>query len=213
MAALFSLLVMSLLMLRVDMQGRTRRFLLLGGIGLLLLTLVLSSPTRLVARFEALTQYGGMDSGIDRRMILEQSMRLLASYPLAGCGLGGYQYAWLKYKTGMPLWAADFAHNDYLQLLTELGVAGSAILAVLLIAMLIRVMRGTAPTVPAESRHVAIACAGGMAAILVHSLDDFNLYIPANAMLLTWMGGIAAALPATLPLPTFMPDQARGSPF
>ena len=43
-----------------------------------------------------------------------------------------------------------------------------------------------------------------MAAILLHSLDDFNLYIPANAMLLAWMAGIAASLPTVTPIPTFV---------
>jgi hypothetical protein len=33
-----------------------------------------------------------------------------------------------------------------------------------------------------------------MAAILVHSLADFNLYIPANAMLLAWIAGMTAGL-------------------
>ena len=159
-AALFSLLVMSVLTLR-HMSGRPRRIALLSAIGTAVVTLVIFPPTRLLARFEALKQYGGMDSGIDRYILLTQGLRVFASYLLTGCGLGGYQYAWLKYKTELPLWAADFVHNDYLQLLVELGVAGAAILAVLLITLLIRVMRGTSPAVPAESRHVAIACVGG----------------------------------------------------
>ncbi|HXW14884.1 MAG TPA: hypothetical protein VEN79_10275, partial [Terriglobia bacterium] len=40
----------------------------------------------------------------------------------------------------------------------------------------------------------AVACAGALAAILVHSLADFNLYIPANAMLLAWISGMVAGL-------------------
>ena len=39
-----------------------------------------------------------------------------------------------------------------------------------------------------------MACAGALAAILVHSLADFNLYIPANAMLLAWIAGMTAGL-------------------
>jgi hypothetical protein len=38
-----------------------------------------------------------------------------------------------------------------------------------------------------------MACTGSFAAILLHSFVDFNLYIPANAMLLAWIAGIAAA--------------------
>jgi hypothetical protein len=35
-----------------------------------------------------------------------------------------------------------------------------------------------------------VAGAGALAAILLHSLVDFNLYIPANAMLLAWIAGM-----------------------
>ncbi len=39
-----------------------------------------------------------------------------------------------------------------------------------------------------------------MTAILIHSLVDFNLYIPANAMVLAWVGGMATS-PAMLRSP------------
>ncbi len=35
-----------------------------------------------------------------------------------------------------------------------------------------------------------------MAAIGLHSLADFNMYIPANAMILAWICGISAGLPS-----------------
>ena len=34
-----------------------------------------------------------------------------------------------------------------------------------------------------------------MTAILIHSFADFNLYVPANAMVLSWISGISAGLP------------------
>ena len=40
------------------------------------------------------------------------------------------------------------------------------------------------------ARYLAVAGAGALAAILLHSLADFNLYIPANAMLLAWIAGM-----------------------
>jgi hypothetical protein len=43
-----------------------------------------------------------------------------------------------------------------------------------------------------DRRYVALACTGSFVAISLHSLVDFNLYIPSNAMLLAWIAGIAA---------------------
>jgi hypothetical protein len=36
-----------------------------------------------------------------------------------------------------------------------------------------------------------------MFSIALHSITDFNLYLPANAMLLAWVAGIASGLEAS----------------
>src|SRR3984957_19125617 len=43
-------------------------------------------------------------------------------------------------------------------------------------------------------RFLGLGCVGAMTAIGVHSLADFNTYIPANALVLAWIAGIAASL-------------------
>jgi tetratricopeptide (TPR) repeat protein len=40
-----------------------------------------------------------------------------------------------------------------------------------------------------------MGCAGALTAIGIHSLADFNLYIPANALFLSWIVGLALCLP------------------
>src|SRR5206468_11373078 len=87
------------------------------------------------------------------------------------------------------------AHNDYLQLLSELGVMGCLIPAVLLCAVFAGALRTAASTRDPETRFFGLACVGGITAILIHSVADFNLYIAANAMTLSWIAGIAVALP------------------
>jgi hypothetical protein len=43
-------------------------------------------------------------------------------------------------------------------------------------------------------RAMALGCLGSIAAILLHSLADFNLYIPANALVFSLIVGLAASL-------------------
>jgi Fe2+ transport system protein B len=43
-------------------------------------------------------------------------------------------------------------------------------------------------------RALAIACIAAIVAILAHSFVDFNLYIPANAMVLAWICGMAVSV-------------------
>jgi hypothetical protein len=43
---------------------------------------------------------------------------------------------------------------------------------------------------------MALGCLGSIAAILLHSFTDFNLYIPANALVFSLILGLAASMSA-----------------
>src|ERR1035437_7250989 len=87
----------------------------------------------------------------------------------------------------------DFAHNDYLQHLAELGAPAFLAGLLFMLGIFRRAVRSAMNESSDDRRYVSLACAGSFAAIGMHSLVDFNLYIPANAMLLAWIAGIAAA--------------------
>ena len=61
-----------------------------------------------------------------------------------------------------------------------------------------RVMRTAAEAESSQARYVALACCGSLTAILLHSLVDFNLYVPANAMVVAWVLGLAEGVRANL---------------
>ena len=68
----------------------------------------------------------------------------------------------------------------------------------------IRLSKRIPTTKPGETLQEVIAFfdeaqkqCGAFAAIGAHSFVDFNLYTPANAMLLAWISGIAASLDVT----------------
>jgi O-antigen ligase len=99
-----------------------------------------------------------------------------------GVGLGAYQTAYPIYSSRDGTLVVGQAHNDYLQIVADAGIFG-AIIALWLIFLLAR------DTVRA-SRHgsrvmsgTALGAAGGLFALFVHSLFDFNFQIPSNALL------------------------------
>ena len=77
----------------------------------------------------------------------------------------------------------DHAHNDYAQFASESGLLGLALLGAFvsmsLGAALLAQWRRRDPLM----RGMAFACVMGTTAILIHSWVDFNLQIPANALL------------------------------
>ena len=160
---------------------------------LVLAAFVFLPPDKLIARFAQIATVEGLTAE-GRINLWAETIPLIRAYPVVGCGLGGYEAAFMRFKTFDPLVTDDFAHNDYLQMLAELGLVGFAIGAALAFSVLRTAVRKAVESPDPGRRYFAVACAGALAAILVHSLADFNLYIPANAMLLAWIAGMAAGL-------------------
>ncbi len=162
-------------------------------VGLSVLSFVFLPSDRLVNRFAELASTEEITAE-GRLELWSDTLGLITAYPLFGCGLGAYEPAMLKYNTSHPLVRTDYAHNDYLQLLAELGAVGFLIAATLAMAVLSRALRVASLPAEDDGRYLGLACLGAMAAMLIHSSVEFNLYMPANAMVLAWISGISAGL-------------------
>jgi tetratricopeptide (TPR) repeat protein len=93
-------------------------------------------------------------------------------------------------------------HNDYLDLLAEYGLAGMAGFLLFLAAhlrnglhtffWLVRKRLQFSADWRSSSLALNIGCLCAVAAYMVHSVVDFNLHIPANAMLMAFVFGMLA---------------------
>jgi len=187
-----SLFVMGALAVGSKLRGWRRWPALMGLAVLILLVFVFLPPDELVQRFGQIRSDATTEG---RWPIWKDTLDLIRAYPLFGCGMGNYYPGLLKYQTSQLGWAWLEAHNDYLQLLSELGVIGFLIPTALMAAVFVRAARAALFGIRGETHLLGVALAGGIAAILIHSVADFNLYIPANAMVLWWLSGISASLP------------------
>jgi hypothetical protein len=194
-ATLSSLFVMGTLALGATQLSwltgsRGRRWVGIGMVAALVLTsFVFLPPDRLIQRFAGLVSTDELTSE-GRTHLLVETIPLVRAYPVFGCGLGGYETAFSRFKISGALVTDDFVHNDYLQLLAELGLVGFVIGATLAFSVVRMALRGAVKSSDPEARYFAAACVGALSAIGLHSLADFNLYIPANAMLLAWIAGM-----------------------
>jgi len=148
------------------------------------LAVVFLSPDALIARFA--------DTDASRVPVWRDTLPLIAAYPVFGCGLGGYQSAFFKYKNSNPAFDQDYAHNDYLQYFAELGLVGFLIAGGPLAFLLVRLRTTWARPPNPDIGWLSLACAGSVLAIGLHSVVDFNLYVPANMFVFAWVLGIAA---------------------
>lgn len=117
--------------------------------------------------------------------------------PFLGSGLGTFQTVYPRYETLYDGKVVNHAHNDYLEALAETGIAGGLCCAWFLIALIacgLQNIRRPDNSLAAVLHTVGLVSCGG---ILAHSVVDFNLHIPSNALLFFLMASLATA---SLPL-------------
>ena len=128
------------------------------------------------------------------RMTIEQEIRfqlwrhalpLVKEFPLFGSGLGTFHDVFLRYRpeTLSPERQAFHVHNDYLELLIEMGIP-ALLLAFWTIGRVYRhVLKGYFQMREPLLASLALGGLTSCTALWIHSFFDFNFQIPANALL------------------------------
>jgi len=127
---------------------------------------------------------------------------MLRDHPVLGVGLGGFETAYPRYQSfPSDLWI-DHAHNDYAEAVAETGLVGAVLIFSALALFFWLAFRDWSQRLRPGGSWIRLGAALGCSGMLVHSLVDFNLHIPANA---AWFAVLAGIATAEKPLRTF-PD-------
>jgi hypothetical protein len=127
-----------------------------------------------------------------RSVAARVALRMFAASPLFGTGIGTYGALFPRFLRSDFL--LHFAHNDYAQWLAETGLVGTS-LAVGFLGVLIQRFRCWWKKI-VERRQGDPVSAGfwaALAGIGVHTAYDWNLHVPANALLACVVAGLAIA--------------------
>jgi O-antigen ligase len=134
-----------------------------------------------------------------RHYINRDGLRMFLKRPVLGWGLGTFPVVYPQFRTFYTNFFVNQAHNDYLQLLVEMGLLGFATMLWFLVTLYTRAIGKMGNWTGEMSGAVTLACVLGLSGILVHSAVDFNLQIPANAALFYVLCTIAASEPFAQP--------------
>jgi len=145
---------------------------------------------------ERFSHLGVNDISVTRRVSMARgAWHIFLDRPLKGCGLGTIVSVYPRYETVYDGRIVDHVHNDYLEALAETGILGGACGLIFLWLLFREAWRNF----QSEQSRLSLALhAGGIAAvtgILVHSFVEFNLHIPANALLFLLQTYLATAPP------------------
>src|SRR6266853_2266726 len=183
-SALVSLVAILALAGASSFRARTRAavaaLFFLGVLGLVVW--IGSDPV--MSRFETLGQEYTL-SGQSRVSILRDTLGLIRQHPLLGTGLGSFSTVYPSVQTVFLHLLVEHAHCDYLEVASELGLPGAILVFGSIFWVLARTAGQYKKAEESFDKAVSLGCIGSIAAILVHSLADFNLYIPANALVFT----------------------------
>jgi O-antigen ligase len=147
--------------------------------------------------------YAGMDAAFERYAELAQPGQLEAgristwrdawpmiwSTPWFGKGLGSFQWTFRAYETMMPDIPAVYAHNDYLQIVAETGVAGLCLVIWAFAACWQTAKQNLLDRDPLV-RGIGLAAIGSLSAAAVQEITDYSLYIPGTAALFILLIGL-----------------------
>lgn len=120
----------------------------------------------------------------ERLVVPRMALQMVAERPWFGHGGGTFYTVFPPFKTeALPLqW--NHAHNDYVEVASDTGLVGLALWAGLGLATAVRSVRLLRDSQPLLSRGLGAAALMALCSIALHSLVDFNLQIPANALTL-----------------------------
>ncbi len=177
--------------LKGDTSGDGRSF--RGRFGLLLV--VLSAATLIFFLMPFGTAHEAVPGSVseafpamlDRFRIWKSTWDVVKDNPLFGTGYFTFHNIYLKYKHAEFVNVNHFfTHNDYLQLLSEIGILGLGIFAALIYFYLrdgVRILRRD--NIPVNDKYILAGILLGSFIMLVHTSIDYDLYI-AGILLVFW---------------------------
>jgi len=165
-----------------------------AGVAVLLVAMLLVSWLGVGQILQRLSSVQLLEVTVGKRSSMRRdTWQIFLHHPVTGTGLGTLQIVYPRYESLYDGKIVNHAHNDYLEALAETGILGGLccawFLGVLFSESLKRLRQLNNSFAGTLQLSGLVACSG----FLVHSLVDFNLHIPSNALLFFLMAHLATS--------------------
>jgi O-antigen ligase len=181
---IISFIVQMIIMFLLLLVRRIRsKYMLAGGV-LVLCAVLMVSWIGVQQVLERFSDYKALDVSLGKRASMRHdTWQIFLDHPVLGTGLGTLQMVFPPYETLYDAKIVNHTHNDYLEALAETGVPGGIFCLWFLAVLFLESIRGLKELGSSFGAALNLSGLVGCSGMLVHSLVDFNLHIPANALL------------------------------
>ena len=144
----------------------------------------------------------GLDAVISRFFTLSESFeerwkiwlntfQIFKDFPLLGSGLGTFVHVFPMYRSFHIQGLVTHAENDFLQLLSEVGLIGIGLLLFVFVFLFFRAVLAIRSFHSRYSqKYIGMGGMVGILALMFHSLVERNIQVPANAFLFTFIWAV-----------------------
>src|SRR6266850_88803 len=167
---------------------------LLAGASVLLLASLLVSWLGVGQILERLSSVQLLEVTAGKRASMRKdTWQIFLDHPFVGTGLGTLETVYPSYETLYDGKIVNHAHNDYLEALAETGILGGLCCAWFLGVLFSESLKRLRQVNNSFAGTLQLSGLLASTGFLVHSFVDFNLHIPANALLFFLMAHLATA--------------------
>jgi O-antigen ligase len=160
-------------------EGQRRRAVIVFSVLFAIVSLGLYvGVEKLLERYASVAQPGYFER--DRIPIWRDAWPMVSTTLWFGKGLGSFMWTFPAYETMRPDIPAMYAHNDYLEIVAEIGIVGFALLIWAFLISWRSAVRNLLAGDPLV-RGIGLATLGVLAATAIQEITDYSLYIPGAA--------------------------------
>jgi O-antigen ligase len=167
--------------------SKPKKWGILAVIAVIIISAAMFMPKDIKQRATALLEFKEgefEDMSIQGRLIVNRNtLEMIKDYPILGSGPGTFNILYPKYRDPRLRTFMNATHNDYLQYAEEMGLFGIGSFILLLVLFFKKNLSLIKNLPDKYLQGLTIGFLVSVSAIAIHGLIDFNLQIPANALL------------------------------
>ncbi len=182
--------MLTALLIHQYLENKKIVFIIVGGILFWMFIVLANRP---VVQELLTINEGSRDSSLQARVhAWKKEVDMVRDHPFLGTGPGTFSTMFTQYQPPGFNSRYFMAHNDYLHFISEVGLPLIPIMGWMIIGCY---LKGTAKLKNPSRliRGTALGAMSGITALLFFSIFDFNLHIPANAILFTILAALVVS--------------------